>query len=184
MRTVILLMLLLVVLSSGSCKKDKKPAPVIQITGFALVDNFGNYIGQVGDDRDDWQLHTSLSAKEMALFDFNTNYTLDNTLESTQIDFEPYPNPFANTQSYSARSTDSVLIKVVVVNEYLDVLLRSSIKGKTAMNFVFDYSDRSKFPNKSSMRVYYSFSAKDKPNFKMGYGDIKVCDDTDYMKCF
>lgn len=182
MRTILLIFF--VILFAGSCKKDKKPSAQIQISGFMLVDASGSYIGQIGDASDDWELKNSLSAEEMKLFDFPTALSLDNTVETTVFRLNPYPNPFSNSQSYFTAAGDSVLLRFVVVDEKLNVFKRVSTKGKATINFTLDYSNRSEFPNKSSLRVYFSFSAKGKPNFKVGYGDIKVCDDVDYTKCF
>jgi hypothetical protein len=69
-----------------------------------------------------------------------------------------------------------VLMKVVVVNNKLDVLTKTALKGKGGMQFIINYySDTLLYPNKSSLRLYYSFSAQNKPNYKAGYGDLKIC---------
>src|SRR5215213_1228990 len=120
MRAVKLLAFTFILLVGLSCKKDKSSSP-IQITGFRIVDAFGNYMGEVGNSSDDWQFQAKLSAAEMALFDFQPAFALDNTVETTVNMLAAFPNPFVNTQSYAALAEDSVLLKIVVVDQNLEV---------------------------------------------------------------
>ena len=169
------------------CEKEGD-GPAIEISGFRILDALGNPIGNVGPINDDWIVYSKLDDKIMNLFNFSTSLTLDNTVEATiNTPIAAYPNPFANLQSYSFNVSDSVLLKAVVVNEHLQVLQQVSQKFKGFHAFSIDYSNRTNFPDRSALRVYYSFSAAGKPNFKSGYGDIKVCDGqggTPYTDCF
>jgi hypothetical protein len=56
------------------------------------------------------------------------------------------------------------------------VLKEFSNKIKGSFTFQIDVSDRSTFPSKKGIRCYYSFSAANDLHFKVGYGDIMVCD--------
>lgn len=187
MRITLILLLAGVLLSGSNCKKDKN-GNAIEIQGFAVVDALGNPITEIGSASDDWKVYNSLSPSEMALFDFNTTLTLANTVEAS-ITRTPvaYPNPFVSVQSYAVGVSDSVLLKIVVVNERLEVLNTAAFKIKGMNAFTVDYTDRVRYPNKAALRVYYSFSAQGKPNYKVGYGDIKVCElqgGASFMDCF
>ena len=161
---------------------------IISIQGFRILDAVGNPLADVGTSNDDWVTYNTLDDRIMNLFNFNTTLTLDNTVEATvNTPIAAYPNPFANLQYYAFGVSDSVLLKAVVVNESLYVLEKVSHKFKGYYAFTIDYSDRTKFPNRSSFRVYYSFSAAGKPNFKVGYGDIRICEGqggSSYTDCF
>jgi hypothetical protein len=165
--------LILAISLLAACKKDKS---LIKIEGFHMTDPVGNDMGHYGAADDDWTFRTSLSAREMALFDFPVTATLDNTAEGTVgLTLAAYPNPTLDYQNFTLQSSDSVLLKLVIVNDNLEVLGTAFHKFKNAGNIRMDYSDHSKFPERSSLRVYYSLSAQGKPNFKTGYGDIRIC---------
>lgn len=156
----------------SGCKKD---GSAISIEGFHLVDAVGNMMGHYGPADDDWTLKNTLSARELALFEFAIDSTLANTVEGNVNITHGYPNPFAYVQGYGAQSTETVIFKLVVVDNNLKVMQAAYAKFKGYKNFQIDYSDQSKFPDRRSFRVYYSFSAQGAPNFKVGYGDIRKC---------
>lgn len=174
---VILITALFTLIIAAACKKDNDKGIVIE--GFKLKDGSGNDIGYYGPADNDWTFKNTLSDREMALFDFlPADVNLNNTVEANIRDngVFAYPNPCAYTQYYYANATDSVLMKIVVVNNDLNVLTKTALKGKGAMQFAINYySDTLLYPNKSSLRLYYSFSAQNKPNYKAGYGDLKIC---------
>jgi hypothetical protein len=162
-----------------SNKPTDSVKPVIVIENFKLVDGSGNDMGYYGTADNDWTFNNTLSDREMALFDFlPANVSLDNTAEAVISGNRlfAYPNPCAYTQSYNANASDSVVLKVVIVNDKLNVLSKTALKRKGAIQFAVNYySDTLLYPNKSSLRLYYSFSAQNKLNYKAGYGDIKIC---------
>jgi len=176
-RAIIFITALFIISVAAGCKKDSGKA-AIAIEGFKLKDYSGNDIGYNGQVDNDWTFKNTLSDREIALFDFlPAGVNLDNTVEAaiSLNSIVAYPNPFANTQFYNAYASDSVLMKVVVVNDKLDVLTKTALKQKGSIYFSMDYSDSVLYPNHSSLRLYYSFSAQNKPNYKAGYGDIKIC---------
>jgi hypothetical protein len=168
--------------SAMGCKKD---SPLISIKGFYLTDVAGNNIGLYGQVGDDWILQVvDLSEREMALLDFPVSADLDNTAEgSIAASMLAYPNPVSNVQSFSIQMSDSALLKMAFVNDNLEVLQTAFGKVKNSAIHV-DLSNRSKFPLRSSVRVYYSLSAQGKPNFRTGYGDIRICDSQPVLDCF
>jgi hypothetical protein len=171
--TALLILLACLALLLG-CKKD---GSAISIEGFYMTDNTGNYIGQHGPADDDWTLKTSLSAREMALFDFPTNTpdeiigTGEGTIASR---VSAYPNPFGDIQTYHVESSLPVVVRLVVVDQDLKVLYKYAIRIENIRNIALPFDDDT-FPVGRSFRVYFSFSAEGKPNFKVGYGDIQKC---------
>jgi hypothetical protein len=189
-KPVIFISALFILLIAAACKKDSDK-PAIAITGFELKDAAGNDFGHYGPEDNDWTFKNTLSDRELALFDFtSTDVNLNNTVEAaiSGNSVFAYPNPCAYSQYYHVNASDSVLMKVVVVNDKLDVLTKRVLKLKNTMQFAIDYySDSLLFPNKSSLRMYYSFSAQNKPNYKTGYGDLKICrmaQPTNVIDCF
>jgi hypothetical protein len=179
-KPVIFISTFFVLMFAAACKKDKDEK-VITIAGFDVIDQSGNEMGHYGSADNDWTFNNTLSDREMALFDFTPeNVNLNNTVEAS-ISAEgvvAYPNPCTYGQYYHANASDSVLMKIVVVNDKLNVLVKTAVKFKGTQSLIINYSDESQYPNKSSLRVYYSFSAQNKPNYKAGYGDIKICRST------
>lgn len=179
-KPVIFISTLFVLMFAAACNKDKDDK-AIDIAGYDLKDASGNDFGHYGAEDNDWTFNNTLSDRELALFDFlPDNLNLNNTVEATisATGFVAYPNPCTYVQYYHANVSDSVLMKVVVVNNKLNVLTKTAIKFKGTKNLAIDYSDDAQYPNGTSLRVYYSFSAQNKPNYKVGYGDIKICKGT------
>jgi hypothetical protein len=177
--------LLFVVVSA--CKKDH--SPYYPIEGFDILDQVGNEITHVGPTDNDWTFGATLSAAEMALFDFPVPENLSNTTQATlSPKFAVYPNPAGLQQNCTFSASDSVLLRIVVVNSSLKVLTKGAIKFKGAYTVQLDYSaDSQSFPDGASLRIYYSVSAASKLNYKVGYGDIKMCYNStpgNYMDCF
>jgi len=176
-----------------ACKKsDNKNTPhsAITIQGFLLDDFNGNYLGQNGPADSDWLFRPGLSTAEMALFNFDTQLSLDNTTMTTiPYNVAAFPNPSSVAQIYDFSCYDSNVIKLVIVDSNLNVLKKTAIKwgsggrpgGKTVQ---IDLSDKLLFPDHSSRRAYFSYSAKDHPDYKAGYGDIRICYGTAVSGCF
>lgn len=164
-------------LAGCSCEKENLEEDIIKIQGFLLTDAAGNQLGEHGNAADDWKLQATLSPIEMTLLDFTTPLTLDHTVESAiNASVSAYPNPFATTQRYATDAADSVLFRMAVVDAKLNVLKTHAAKIKGPYTIQLDYSDRTLFSARGAYRVYYSYSAQGKPHFKVGYGDIKLCD--------
>ncbi|MBN9380714.1 MAG: hypothetical protein J0H74_08120 [Chitinophagaceae bacterium] len=168
-----------------TCKKsDNTPPRLINIQGFRLTDYNGNIIGQAGPADSDWTFMSRLSQTEMKLFDFGDTVSLDNTAVTTPNIGVPYPNPVATQQMYYLSSPYPVVAKLVFVDDKLGIYMSKAVRISGTMTLKFDFSNRAPFPNRTSLRVYYSFSAKNNPNFLFGYGDIRICDGTSVSDCF
>jgi len=168
-----------------SCGKSGSSSNAINIQGFRLTDMAGNLIGQSGPQDSDWTAMRNLTQAEMALFNFGDTVSLDNTAVSGVGILNPFPNPAFTQQMYIFNFAYHTVVKLVFVNNNLQVLLQKVIRTASGSNtLVVDLSDRKKFPDHSSVRVYYSFSAKDHPNFVVGYGDVRICSSTSVPDCF
>lgn len=177
----------------GKCNKDKDlddNIPFsIKIEGFLIMDFSGNSITHWGEPDNDWKVQNTLSANEMALFNVPTAVELLNTTQAT-IDtiVWAYPNPINASQQYAVKTSDSVHLQMIIVDSSLTVLKRNSLKIKgnpSFATFLLDFSDRTTFPDRKAFRVYFSFSGANKPNYRSGYGDIKICDNAILVnQCF
>ena len=187
MRTILIVTLACVLLSAFQCRKESNGRQ-IEIKGFRIADALGNPMGEVGSSSDDWILYDSFNDQIMNLFNFSTPLTISTSNTATiQTPVAAFPNPVAFLQYYVFNVSDSVLLKAMVVDERLTVYQQFSYKFKGHFAFSIDYSDRTIYPDKTALRVYYSFSAAGKPNYKVGYGDIKICDASGgglYTTCF
>jgi hypothetical protein len=166
-----------------SCKKEEGG---LSISGFLLTDAFGNVITSKGPVADDWQLSpgSSLSVKEKSFLDFADTTGVEHTGMTTINVYPSYPNPVVNASTITVKADDSVLLKLVIVNNEGEVLVRHERKIKGYYSVMSDVSDRSRFPAGRPYRYYYAFSAEGHPMFLAGHGDIKVCERSNIDDCF
>ncbi|HEV2480997.1 MAG TPA: hypothetical protein VGS79_15075 [Puia sp.] len=148
---------------------------LINIQGFELTDFSGNLIGWQGTPDSDWLIRPTLSAAEMAVLNFNTNVNLNNTTADTIAGVLAFPNPAWNEQLFYCRVNDSNVIKVVYVDSMLRVLKDTAVKGKGTVVIPMLLTDPTLFPDHTSRRIYFSFSANGHPDYAVGYGDVRMC---------
>jgi len=174
-KNIFLLSTMILAIFNMACKKSETNR--IKIEGFQLFDNLGNTIGRIGPADNDWQFinWSSLSSFEQALLNSADTVNTNNTSVSS-VSFNPYPNPVKFVSAIGLASADSVKFKLVIVDESGAVLKHIEKKIKGPSSFLIDVSDRNIFPAAKSLRYYYSFSAANNLHFKIGYGDIKICD--------
>ena len=141
----------------ATCKKSGSNNAIV-IQGFYSRDYNGSFLGWYGGPADnDWTFMTGLSSAELSLFNFDTGLSLDNTVMTTN------PNN---------------------VDAGLHVVTKQAFKTKGSGIIQLSLSNRAQYPNHASFRAYYSYSAKDHPDYKVGYGDIRICDSTALADCF
>lgn len=130
-------------------------------------------LGTIGsNDLNDWQNEGELSAEVMKLLDFDLDLDLTGTSVSS-VQMAAYPNPVSNSFRLDFGSIQNSVIRIVIVNESMKVLFRESFVGIYSIEF--DMRDPKKFPNNEIVRIYYSFSALDNPNYYIGHGDVLIC---------
>jgi hypothetical protein len=163
-----------------------KSGDYISIQGFHTTDQSGNFLGQIGPADKDWTFMTGLSQAELAFFNFDTGIPFENTtVPDISDNVLAFPNPASTQQAYHFTAADSAIVKLVIVNATLQVVKRTAFKIMKGSNTVqVDVSDRASFPNHTSFRTYFSFSVKDHPDFKAGYGDIRICESGPATNCF
>jgi len=175
---------LFVFISLTACRKNSDPP--ISINGFVVTDAFGNVITNIGSVDDDWKTgsFSSLPVKEQELLHSGDSLPPLNTVVSNVTVYPAYPNPAAYETRFTCNSTDSVVLRIMIVDEKGTVFRQFFTTLKGLKTFAFDISDRTKFPSGKSLRCIYAFSAAGNQNFKTGHGDIKVCDQSNYTSCF
>jgi hypothetical protein len=147
----------------------------IDISGFKLVDFSGNFLGWQGTPDSDWLIRPGLSAAEMAVLTFDTHLSLTNTVVDTVSEVIAFPNPTWNTQFFSCYLNDSNVVKIVYVDSMLRVLKDTALKVKGSVFVNLSLTDTTLFPDHSSRRIYFSFSANGHPDYAVGYGDVRMC---------
>jgi hypothetical protein len=175
-KNIFFLLTLVMVIFNMTCKKSETNKR-IKIEGFQLFDNLGNSFGRIGPADNDWQFinWSTLSSFEQALLSSTDTVNMNNTAVSS-VSFNAYPNPVNFVSSIGLASADSVKFKLVIVDESGAVLKHIVKKIKGPSSFLMDVSDRNLFQAAKSIRYYYSFSSTNNLHFKIGYGDIKICD--------
>jgi hypothetical protein len=178
-----LLFIALAVVIPFACKKDKDK---INISGFLITDAFGNTVTTVGNASDDWKLRdwSAISEFERSLFDFPDTVSLNGTVVGDVQITPAYPNPVSTASAIAFSATDTVKLKIVLVDSKGQRLRYTALKFKGSKAIMFDVSQRDLFPPGKALRYYYSFSAAGQQNFKAGYGDIKICTSTNFNDCF
>ncbi|HEX7847648.1 MAG TPA: hypothetical protein VF476_17730 [Chitinophagaceae bacterium] len=170
-----------------SCEKGFEEIERIKIEGFLLTDEYGTITGSVGNTEDDWIMFnwTRLTSLEQSFLSFPDNVGLENTSATEVRNPVAFPNPFQYQSAVYFYANDSVKLKVAIVDSHGFVWRNMATKIKGMQVLYFDFSNGDQFPSGLSLRYYYSFSAINQPNYKVGYGDIKVCrDNKDNSSCF
>lgn len=175
MKKLLLPLTFICVLFSNCSNKDNDPA--VNIKGFMLTDGVGNPYGSNGNIADDWKLSdwSSLSPLEQSFLSFSDNITITNGTVSTVYEPAPYPNPFNNLSRLAIHSDDEVKFKIAVVDASGTIIKTDAMILDGYGTWQGDFSDYGTESTKKSFRYYYSFSVNGHPNFKVGYGDVRLC---------
>jgi hypothetical protein len=179
--------LALIILSS--CNDDSPNAnEVIHIEGYLMADALGNHIGYINiDDGTDWHLKnwSQLSPLEQSFLSFSDNIDMSNTVVASLNQPTAYPNPFYLQSAVNFHAADSVKVKLAVVDSSGAVLKTSAHKIKGNTPVYLDFSNTTIYPSGKRLRYYFSYSAAAQANFKVGYGDVKICNHSnDPASCF
>jgi hypothetical protein len=157
-----------------SCEDDD-----LVFEGILLRDPTNQNFGTKGSrDLNDWENDGKLSKDVLKLLDFDSDVDLTGTDVST-VQIAAYPNPTAYSFVLNFSLSNSSLVKIIIVNQSMKVLYQSSFMETS--NLVIDVSDPKKFPDGKIVRVYYSVSAAENPNYYVGHGDVWICRKAD---CF
>lgn len=182
----LLLSLLVCFISCVKSPQDDKPE-LIKIEGFSLTDSYGNYTGQVGETDTDWRLidWKLLTPLEKSFLDFADEINMANTRVTRVLSPVAFPNPFPQQSYFYMHADDSVKLKIALVDAKGYVWRNKAVKMKGNKLVYFDFSNDKELPSGTSLRCYFSFSSITQHHFKTGYGDLKICRDSDeYSSCF
>lgn len=171
--------LLILLFTSGifSCKKAGKLTP-LDISGVLYTDYLGNPIGTYGNTADDWQITASLSPPEMNLFNFPDSVDMNGTVQISNVKIFPaYPNPAKSYIGFVGQfglPSQTSKLKVVITDPFYNIALQDAILVNGTEQFFFSLANFA-YQKGGIYRIYYSLSSKDKPNYKVGYGDFQIC---------
>ena len=171
-------------------KNPDQVPPLLVIAGFQVTDALGNDLVHYGPNDNDWEIRewSSLTAKEQGFLNFSDNIDMANTVVTALNRPGAFPNPFANFTAFAVQANDSVKLKLAVVDSTGHVYLTRAEKFKGIKVLNLDFSNVATFPDRMSLRYYFSFSAASQANFKAGSGDVKICrtftGSGDVLQCF
>jgi hypothetical protein len=161
-----LFLLLIIVLG---CDNDDER----RFEGILLTDESNFPLGTKGNrDLNDWQNDGELDKEILELLDFATDVDLTGTVAG-DVEVFGYPNPISDHGTIQFALENPSLVKLVIVNEDMDVLFSTHFTGTKGI--AIDFSDEEKFPNQEIVRAYYSVSSEGQPNYFVGHGDIWIC---------
>lgn len=178
-KRIVLLYILFGALHAG-CKKKGTLTP-LDISGILYTDRLGNPIGAYGDPTGDWGFSTNLTARELELFNFADSVNMSSTTVLLNPNITPaYPNPTKNYIGFAGTFGSSFQfskLKVVIVDPFFNVAYKDAILVSGSGVFYLSLVNPI-FQANGVYRIYYSLSAKDNPNYKVGYGDFQICPGT------
>lgn len=166
--TTLLLFSFVIAVACGGDDDDK-----LRFEGILLTDEVNNPLGTKGSrDLEDWQNDWELDKKIMELLDFNKDRDISGT-DYAIVEIRAYPNPVSDYVRISFLLSSPSFVKLILVNEDLEVLDKISFFGNHES--IFDISDVEKFPDQKIIRAYYSVSSEADRNYYVGHGDIWIC---------
>lgn len=161
-----------------SCKKDDalkttsyKQAPQLVISGYTAYDLWGNLVGLV--DTSDWLSNAPIPFAVDSMFNTipdNQNYTGVSDVFSLNGIFV-YANPFKDAFNLQIEVSDVAVLKVLIVNEQLQVIGAVTTKlnsGNNTLTWALP-----SMPSYSLCRLYYKLYNNNKQVKNKGFGDIK-----------
>ncbi len=160
-----------------SCKKDDAikqtvpDVPKISINGITAYDNLGNLTGPI--DTLDWLTNAEIPIAVESLLNGvkdQVNYTGVSDLFKVN-NIQVYPNPFKDYFYLRIEVSDVAVLKLVIVDAYLNVQASAVTKlavGENALQLTLPNA-----PKKSLYRMYYQLYNNNKKVISKGFGDIE-----------
>ncbi|HTN45433.1 MAG TPA: hypothetical protein VL098_03740 [Flavipsychrobacter sp.] len=161
----------------GACKKDDKTNQSAQGTDFKSIVQFdaeSNHIGSLGDPLDDYK-QENWPDWVYNLFEPLDTVDLTGYREHPDLNVQSlYPNPCGLKQTMKYFSVEPANLKVVIIDDQKNVhLLKSIHLFNTNAKVAFDYKGLSLIPG-TYYRMFFGFSAENKPFFRRGHIDILI----------
>lgn len=194
-----LLFIICILICVSGCKKnndDQNSSQVHEFKGITLIDYHGQPTGLLGTDDGDWGTDYHWSSSEYELLNFPDTVSLNGTFikdttgwsNSPGIHEQPrnmvrvFPNPIIDHSMFVYRGLGLLKFKATIVDKYFNRLFTFVCKDSLAY-IIIDFSDSTKFQDRTIYRMYYSFSTTDSLNFYKGHGDILICNDCTLEEC-
>lgn len=169
--TLLLSFSLIMAVACGGDDDDDK----LKFEGILLTDETNNPLGTKGSrDLNDWQNEGKLDKKIMNLLDFEHDEDVSGTVKA-DVEIDAYPNPVSDEAVISFFLTDYSLVKIILVNEELEVLDKISFVEHQDATVHFGLKNTEKYPDQKIIRAYYSISSEADDNYYVGHGDIWIC---------
>jgi hypothetical protein len=89
-----------------------------------------------------------------------------------------YPNPAKSAISLAGlfgTGNQYTKLKIVVVDPFYNVAIRGAVLVHGPTQVLLNLSGNFAYQKNGIYRIYYSLSALNNPNYKMGYGDFQIC---------
>lgn len=171
------LAVMLAVCAFAACKKDDTPNQNADSTNFTSIRQYdvnGVYQGNLDEATDDY---TQENWPQWVFDIFKPLDTVNLTgyRETSEINVQAlYPNPCRDTQTLKYFAVDPVNIKIAIIDDqknvhYLKSFHLPMINGKLGLS----YKNLSLVPG-NYYRMFYGFSAENKPFFLRGHIDMMV----------
>ena len=171
MRIPFITLLISALLITGTgCKKDKACLFSFVISNnYTKTDMNGNVIGTPNPD--DWTYDSHFSACENSLFDFADTFSYQGLTAATVTGVGAFPNPFYDQLSFSSQYNGTVVEKVVIVDDQMDIIKRITFADHQNIGLYLPG-----LHPKRHYRLYYRFYGNNKTVIYQGYGDLRTTD--------
>lgn len=124
---------------------------------------------------DDWTYDHKWNACENSLFDFADTCNYQGLTATTINNVIGFPNPFKNEMVFSAEETGSLVAKVVLVDDQMDILHQYTLSNPYAqVNGLTEAFNFSGLHSKRHYRLYYRFYGNNKTVIYQGHGDLRT----------
>lgn len=167
------IVLFITVLISCNKKEEDNPhdANGTNFTSIRQYDVHAVHIGSIGNATDDYQQEV-WPDWVMDLFKPLDTVNLTGYIQSEITVDRLYPNPCADTQTLRYFATQPVNLKIVLIDQEKNVYLRKSFHLPSAIHDLGLKYDSLHMAANKHYRLFYGFSAQDKPFFNRGHIDI------------
>lgn len=167
----------LIACSLVACKKDEKPNQNADSTDFSSIRKYDVSAVPLGNDGEAVDDYTQENWPDWVFNIFKPLDTVNLTGYREQPDINVqalYPNPCRDTQTMKYFSVEPINLKLAIIDQQKNVYMLksyhlSNINGKLGLS----YKGLGLIPG-NFYRMFYGFSAEDKPFFMRGHIDLYV----------
>lgn len=154
------------------CKKNEnnQGGSGLDFTSVRKYDVDAQYLGNIGNATDDYTMEDWPSWVVDLFKPMDTANISGYVMNQVSID-ALYPNPCADSQVMRVFATEPVNLKVVIIDQFKTVYYTQSMNVYAGIHKIgFNYKNL--HMPATNFRMYYAFSAADKPFYYRGHIDI------------